>query len=151
MILSIFASIILAFKGSGLEDQKADNSSDEPKEEVGKHFLLVFTILVGPSSICGYITLLISRRKSYVTEIIAPVESLVAMISYVVMFESEIFPAIDLAQVWISSQQIFLTHTILSLLFLTATWHISFPLRTTAQLGIWFCTYIVRREQVAVQ
>ena len=99
MILSTFAIISLVFYGSGPEDQKADDSSEEPKEEVGKHFLLVLTILVGPSCFCGYITLLISRRKSYITEIIAPVESLVAMISYVVMFESEIFPAVDLAQV----------------------------------------------------
>ena len=64
--------------------------------EIGKHFPLVFSMIVGIPSICSAVVLGLSYRKSRFAELILPAEALASLITYVVIFDAGLFSEIDL-------------------------------------------------------
>ena len=64
--------------------------------EIGKHFPLVFSLIVGIPSICSAVALSLSYRKSMFAELILPAEAVGSLITYVVIFEAGMFSEIDL-------------------------------------------------------
>ena len=79
--------------------KQASNAADEADEsdkaiEPEDHLEtapLVAALVIGPSSLCSAITLLIAKRKSIATELIIPVEALVTLFSVIVFWDSGLF------------------------------------------------------------
>ena len=144
----MLAVVTLVVSDENKDDTKA-NKEKEQDGEIGKHFTLIVALILGPASICSYLTLLYSFRKSIISELIIPVEALVSLGSYIVIFESGIFSDADLPQVYMSAVSTICLTILFSLLFLTTTWHISFMLRNAVYFATWVYSYIVRLRIVA--
>ena len=97
----------------------------------------MIALLLGPSSICSGITLLISYRKSMVSELIIPVEALVSLLACFVIFDTGLFSDSDSLKVFVSASNTIVASTVLSLLFLTAAWNVGFLLRNSIYLPTW--------------
>ena len=68
-----------------------------------------------------------------------------------VIFEGGIFEDVELQQVYVSIMQVFLFSNLLSVLFVTGTWHISFLLRNFVYLATWIYSYVARLRQITAE
>ena len=103
--------------------------------------------MFGPSSVCLDIILYLSYAKTVLVEILFPVEVLAAFVAYIAILKAHMYEEDDIPSIYIGASCAFLSTTIVSLLFCTASWHAGFLVRASIYATAFIFSYMARPHQ----